>query len=861
MLMTMLARRATRAMTFPGRLLPQRLRWKIMGPYLVLSVAVAFLGTYLATSAVSGSLDERLANQLAEAARSASDAIVRREQEQLAVARAVAFTEGVSEALAAGDEERLARLVTPLVVNAGAESVEVLDPNGVALLAVTQGADGAYTVTSEAADRSNWGPVASVLAREVDDLGDKHAGFVGAGGDAGLATAAPIMRGDALAGVVVVRTPSDALVALLKTQALSDVSLYSSDGTMLGSTLVAGVASLEAADASVDRARVTADGRSYDVFVTDLEVRGATAGRLAVALPSSFVRAANQVTRTTMSLLFVGATLAVMLIGWGIAKLLTAPVSRLLQTAQAVTAGDLTARSGLDGQDEIGTLARSFDVMTARLAKQHLASIEALVSAIDARDPYTRGHSVRVGHLSVDIGRELGLSAAHLQHLQIGGYLHDIGKIGVRDAVLLKPGQLTPEERELIEQHPRIGLEILRPVELPSEVESIVGGHHERLDGSGYPLHLSGEELTLFPRIAGVADVYDALITDRPYRAGMNLNDVIRLLQREALSGLMDPEVVAAMIRLAPLWEQRRRDDPQLRGAWIDFSVLAPEERPARRAVAWRTHGMNARWAGRIEGPATILAVVAACLGVTLGASSLASARTFIDTIGVDAGSLLVADYGVDPADTEFAPLAPEIIESAASDRGVTQPALPAAQRPPVVAARPAPAVVPVRDEAPERPPLAAPPTAVPTSGSAAPVESPVFRPASDAAPAGSDSATLAAVVETPAATERPTPTPGGGGGAGIVAPVVDNTVGGLGGTLDATLPGLGLGDTLDGLTGTLDPVTGLVDDTLAPVTEFLEPTVEEVLEPVEELTEPLDPVLDPVLDDLLDGLLGGLFG
>jgi len=480
------------------------------------------------------------------------------------------------EALATGDIERLARLVTPLAINAGAETVEVLDTAGVARLAVMRDADGAYAVTTEPADRASWQPVASVLSGVVDDLGDKHAGFVEAGGGAALATAAPVVRGEALSGVVVVSTSGTVLVAALKTQALSDIALYAPDGSPLGSTLNADIAIFEGGGASSDRVRVTSDGRTYDAFVSDLEVRGETAGRLVVALPSSFVLSANQVTRTTMSLLFVGATLAVMLIGWGISRLLTAPVGLLLQTAQAVTAGDLTARSGLDGRDEIGTLARSFDVMTARLAKQHLASIEALVSAIDARDPYTRGHSVRVGHLSVDIGRELGLSAPRLQHLQIGGYLHDIGKIGVRDAVLLKPGQLTAEERELIEQHPRIGLDILRPVGLPAEVESIVGGHHERLDGSGYPLHLSGEELTLFPRIAGVADVYDALITDRPYRAGMDLNDVIRLLQREALSGLMDPEVVAAMVRLAPLWEQRRRDDPQLRGAWIDFGALTP---------------------------------------------------------------------------------------------------------------------------------------------------------------------------------------------------------------------------------------------------------------------------------------------
>ncbi|MCH7816108.1 MAG: HD domain-containing protein [Proteobacteria bacterium] len=123
------------------------------------------------------------------------------------------------------------------------------------------------------------------------------------------------------------------------------------------------------------------------------------------------------------------------------------------------------------------------------------------MSAIDARDPYTRGHSVRVGHLSVDLGEALGLSAAQLQHLQIGGYLHDIGKIGIRDAVLLKPGKLTDEEFDLIRQHPTIGLDILRTLDLPPAVIAVVGGHHEKLNGAGYPLGLSAEELTIFPRM------------------------------------------------------------------------------------------------------------------------------------------------------------------------------------------------------------------------------------------------------------------------------------------------------------------------------------------------------------------------
>jgi response regulator RpfG family c-di-GMP phosphodiesterase len=115
-------------------------------------------------------------------------------------------------------------------------------------------------------------------------------------------------------------------------------------------------------------------------------------------------------------------------------------ILRLVRTARLVTSGDLTARSGIRSRDEIGTLASSFDEMTEKLRRQHLATVKALTSAIDARDPNTMGHSMRVGQLAVMIGRQLALEDSILARLEIGGYLHDIGKIGIRDAILLKPG-------------------------------------------------------------------------------------------------------------------------------------------------------------------------------------------------------------------------------------------------------------------------------------------------------------------------------------------------------------------------------------------------------------------------------------
>jgi putative nucleotidyltransferase with HDIG domain len=226
----------------------------------------------------------------------------------------------------------------------------------------------------------------------------------------------------------------------------------------------------------------------------------------------------------------------------------------------------LTARSGVRTADEIGVLATSFDAMTERLQRQHISTVKALTAAIDARDPYTAGHSARVGHLAVQIGQRLGLPDSQLQHLEIGGYLHDIGKIGVRDNILLKSSRLTPEERDLMERHPRVGLEILQSVELPPEVISFVGGHHEKLDGTGYPGRKRGAEVTIVARIAAVSDIYDALTTDRPYRAGLTAQQALEIIDREAEEGRLDRRVVAALDFLIPSWERQRRTDPSLKG-------------------------------------------------------------------------------------------------------------------------------------------------------------------------------------------------------------------------------------------------------------------------------------------------------
>jgi putative nucleotidyltransferase with HDIG domain len=558
----------------------QHIRWKIVLPYAFLTVLLAVIGSYLATQLVTGSLEERFDNQLAEAGRSVSDRVVLKEREHLETVRAVAFTQGVAEAVQARDAAQLNSLVQPIAGNAGVERVEVLDNQGARLtaLSLTDSETVTYEQVTDSDSPAEWPIVQRVLEGTSDDLGDKHAQIVDTSGGLVLWTAGPVFAGEEVAGVALVGTHVDSFVNQTKAEALADVTLYDFEGTPLASTFAVSSAgddeaSLEVPPAVLDdsiqgsavREQRTLFGRNYDLLYGRLEIRGQVVGLYSVGLPTDFIFNAGNQTRTQVMLLFGAGMAAVLGIGLYLTHQLTKPILRLVRTARVVASGDLTVRSGVRSGDEIGILASSFDEMTDRLQRQHLSTIRALTSAIDARDPYTMGHSVRVGQLAMMLGRDLGMEDKRLARLEIGGYLHDIGKIGIRDAVLLKPGKLTPEERTIIEDHPTIGLAILEAVDLPDEVVRFVAEHHERLDGSGYPRGLRDDEVSIQARIAAVADMYDAVTSERPYRSPMTPGEAVDLLRSES-GRFLDPRVVLAMAKVVDEWEERRKLEPALRG-------------------------------------------------------------------------------------------------------------------------------------------------------------------------------------------------------------------------------------------------------------------------------------------------------
>lgn len=177
------------------------------------------------------------------------------------------------------------------------------------------------------------------------------------------------------------------------------------------------------------------------------------------------------------------------------------------------------------------------------------STLGALVGAMEAKDPYTRQHSLRVTNLSVLTAQTMGLEFSDLESLRFAAYLHDIGKIGVKDHVLLKEGPLTNEEYTQIKEHPVIGESIIKAMDLTPAERAIIRHHHERWDGRGYPDGLGGEEIPLLARVVAVADAFDAMSSDRPYRLAKNQAAAVSELTRCAGSQF-DRQVVQAFVEM-----------------------------------------------------------------------------------------------------------------------------------------------------------------------------------------------------------------------------------------------------------------------------------------------------------------------
>jgi putative nucleotidyltransferase with HDIG domain len=222
-------------------------------------------------------------------------------------------------------------------------------------------------------------------------------------------------------------------------------------------------------------------------------------------------------------------------------RFLTKPVSRkiLLATLHACVAQYQAARFEKE----------HLKVTIEALEQLDLGTLTALARAIDAKSTWTAGHSERVTNLALQMAQAMGLPAKSLEIMHRGGLLHDIGKIGTPPGILDKPGKLEAEEMQIMQDHVGIGVRILEPIPCFREALPLVAQHHEWFDGSGYPVGLAGENISLHARILAVADCYDALVSDRPYREGLPKQQAFEILKKRA-GTQFDPKIIDVFIRL-----------------------------------------------------------------------------------------------------------------------------------------------------------------------------------------------------------------------------------------------------------------------------------------------------------------------
>jgi putative nucleotidyltransferase with HDIG domain len=248
-------------------------------------------------------------------------------------------------------------------------------------------------------------------------------------------------------------------------------------------------------------------------------------------------------------------------IGFLLSRRLISPLQELADTSSKIAEGNLAVRATVRGEDELARLGNNFNDMAVniealvRRLKQalrqnqelFLETIRTLAAAIDAKDPYTRGHSERVASYSMALSRHLGLKQEEVFRIHIAAILHDVGKLGIKDGILNKPGGLSDDEFEIMRQHPSIGAQIMSPIRMLKDIIPGIRNHHETWDGNGYPDRLKGDQIPMVARIIGVADTFDAMTTTRPYQQAMTLDYVLAKM-RSMTGSRFDPVVIDALL-------------------------------------------------------------------------------------------------------------------------------------------------------------------------------------------------------------------------------------------------------------------------------------------------------------------------
>jgi len=365
------------------------IRFKVILPYLLLTLIVAVTGAYVVTRLVSNSLQERLANQLLEAGRVVSDTMARQEVDQFQAARVIAFTRGVSEAIRDGELEQTSGLVEPAMSGLNIESLMVFNAQGAEVLHLIKQSNGVIQDVTQPG-KAFPSPLVEGLLEENDpnSLPKRELGTDPVDGRHYYFTSIPVVVEDRVVGVVVAGTSLNALVPRLKAIASADVIFYDASGQAVASTFGVNTAdplflrtfTIEKTffdrvinqDGSVEGENFEVDGRMYRSGFGPLKISNDRIAVFAVILPLDFVVESSSTNRNTYIFLYSLAMIAVILIGYLVARLIINPLMSLVRTSRAIAGGDLTKRTGVQTNDEIGVLANTFDEMTDNLQQRTL---------------------------------------------------------------------------------------------------------------------------------------------------------------------------------------------------------------------------------------------------------------------------------------------------------------------------------------------------------------------------------------------------------------------------------------------------------------------------------------------------------
>ncbi len=397
----------------------------------------------------------------------------------------------------------------------------------------------------------------------------------------------PVKDGDRTIGAVVGLVTLRRIVDRIRDEGKGDVSAFLVDRD--GRVLVHSEPAIDVQHPDFSHLRIVQDFAKQPMRLTvSYEDKGVKfLGTVAPAPPNvgvivqkpekSAFASVEQMIRATLQWVAIALALAIaaaIVFASGIAR----PIRLLAERTREIAAGNYQQRVELKTHNEIGELAQTFNFMSASIEQavdqlkkaaheNHLLfinSVRMLAAAIDAKDPYTRGHSERVARYSIGIGKNLDLSEKEMRNLRISALLHDVGKIGIDDRILRKPGALSDDEFDVMKQHPSKGAAIMSGV---AQLIDIIPGmkyHHEKWSGGGYPDGLEGEQIPMQARIIAIADTFDAMTTNRPYQKAMELKYVVEKIK--SFGGTrFDPRVVDAFVNAVKRGDVQIEE--QVRGA------------------------------------------------------------------------------------------------------------------------------------------------------------------------------------------------------------------------------------------------------------------------------------------------------